>query len=62
MYLVTISANPESTDWKCSQTYIHVQPQVVLLADVGNVIDGIECSIYCGTSRRIHKQWHVTLK
>ncbi len=45
-----------------STTHINMEPQVVLLTDVSDLIDGVECTVHCGTSCGVHKQWHVTLQ
>ena len=39
-----------------------MQPKVVLLADVSDLVDGVECPIHCGPSRGVHKEWMMTLK
>lgn len=39
-----------------------MQPQVVFLADVGNLVDGVERAIDCGTGGGVHKEGHVTLQ
>lgn len=43
-------------------THIHMQPQVVLLADVGNLVDGVERAVDRGTGGGVHKEGHVTLQ
>lgn len=45
-----------------STTHINMEPQVVLLTDVSDLIDGVKCAVHCRTSCGIHKQWHITLQ
>lgn len=39
-----------------------MEPQVVLLTDVGDLVDGVERTVHCGTSCGVHEQWHVALQ
>lgn len=39
-----------------------MQPQVVFLADVGNLVDGVERAVDRGPGGGVHKQGHVTLQ
>lgn len=42
-------------------THVNVEPQVVLLTDVSDLIDGVKSTVHCRTSGGVHKQRHVTL-
>lgn len=42
--------------------YINMQPQIVSMADVCNVIEKIKGSIHRGACRRIHIEWNQTLE
>lgn len=44
------------------RTYVDVQPQVVLLADVGDLVDGVERTVDGGAGRGVDEQRHVTLR
>lgn len=47
---------------KGQHTHIDMQPQVVLLADVGDLVDGVERTVDGGASRGVDEQRHVTLQ
>lgn len=38
-----------------------MEPQVVLLTDVSDLIDGVKSTVHCRTSGGVHKQRHITL-
>lgn len=39
-----------------------MEPQVVLLTDVSDLIDGVKSTVHCRTSGGVHKQRHITLQ
>lgn len=39
-----------------------MEPQVVLLTDVSDLIDGVKCTVHGRAGCGIHEQWHVTLE
>lgn len=43
-------------------THIHMQPQVVFLADVGDLVDGVERAVDGGTGGGVHEEGHATLQ
>ena len=42
-------------------THVNVEPAVVLLADIGNFLDGIEGADDRGAGRRVHEEGYVAL-
>lgn len=38
-----------------------MEPHVVFLADVCDVVDGVKRSVHCSTGCRVHKEWNITL-
>lgn len=57
---VCVVKNNAAAAWK-SKAHINMEPQVVLLADVGDLVDGVERTVHCGTGCGVHEQWHVAL-
>lgn len=45
-----------------ANTHVNMQPQVVLLADVGDLVDGVEGAVDRGTSGGVHEERHVALQ
>lgn len=43
-------------------SHVHMEPHVVLLADICDFIDGVKCSIDGGAGSGVHKHWNVTLQ
>lgn len=43
-------------------THIHMHPDAVLFADVGNGDEGVEGPVHCRSSRRAHKERYETLR
>lgn len=41
-------------------TYVDMQPEPVLLADIGNLWDRIERTNNCRSRRGVHKEWYMT--
>lgn len=42
-------------------THVNVQPQVVLLTDVSDLVDGVKGAVDRRTSGGVHEEGHVTL-
>lgn len=43
-------------------THINMQPQVVLLTDVSDLVDGVKGAVDCRTSGGVYKEGHVALQ
>lgn len=43
-------------------THVNMQPQVVLLTDVGDLVDGVKGAVDRRTGGGVHKEGHVTLQ
>lgn len=46
----------------CDRTYIHVHPDFVFLADVGNSYERIKCPIHCCPSCGTHQERNKSLQ